>query len=164
MKKLFFVFLFLAVTISEAQFVAANHTERKDLSDAYVINEAFTADSAASEFYSTKFSLDGFNQTAWSTTPITISYALNTVSGTPKVIILLYGVGANNNRFALDTLGVGAGVGDTLVSTTPNKCLLKLEAGQYRFPVYQFGVRQIVTGKALTKSYLEATFIKPKNN
>lgn len=164
MKKIFALFtliLLFAITINAQQ---VSFRAKEDYKDMYKVNVTFTADSAAAEFYSTKFSIDGYNQTLWSTYPITANYDLNTASGNPKIIIILYGVGANNKRYALDSLGVGTGVGDTLVSTTENKCRLGLEAGQYKFGEYQLGFRQIAVGKALTTSYVELTFIKPKTN
>ncbi len=162
MKKIFLILatLFLFVTtLTNAQQVTFRQSAQEDL---YIVNFSFTADSAASIFYSTTFTPpQDYNSDLYTTYPITVSYDLNTASGNPATIIALYGIGANGAVQVLDSLGIGTGAGDTLVSATANKCLLTLNAG-YHFPAYKIGVTQIVGGKALTKSYVDVYFPRRK--
>jgi len=166
-KKLAFIvtlFLFL-FSIVEAQSVTQTKFRAGyDNLDVYVVDYTFTADSGAYTGYMTNtFTLpDGFNNVNWSSVKVTAFYDLNTASGTPKTIITINGVGPNTSTLVLDSLGVTTGIGDTLVSTTANKCMLDLNG--YKSSTYKVGVTQIATGKALTASYVRFIFTKPKNS
>lgn len=154
MKRILLIFavlgLFTSFTIAQQSTFYQSTQE-----DLRVIQFSFTADSAEAAFYSTPFTLpQDFNNDLFTTYPITVSYDLNTASGNPAVIIGFYGIGANGAVQILDSLGIGTGAGDTLVSATANKCVLTLNAG-YHYPSYKIGVTQIDGGKALIKSYVD---------
>lgn len=161
MKRTIFAFVLLVLLSFNLSAQQVTFTAQSLESDIYVVNLSFTADSAATTFYSTGFTLPaGFSAEDFTTNKITAYYDLNTASGNPKTIVGIYGQAIGTAKTVLDSLGIGTGVGDTLVSGTANKCFLTLNG--YKSDTYYIGITQIATGKALTTSYVKLVFIKPK--
>ena len=139
MKKLFLIFsiFVLSLSFTQAQWTSGYSPLKKTLQNGFYLDFGLTVDSVT-EYTSSVFSLDQYDNQSFYTYPLTVAFKQNSVLGTPYVTAIIQGSFDNSNWLTIDTL--------MYKDSTEIATKKTIDMNGYKFPLY----RMFINGDTTT--------------